>query len=136
MGATQALPEGFQSVPALAVADEHDSSGEEIEHDGQVTLPLADVDFIDGDLLELVELGLAEAALQMLGLHLLNGVSTDQQMGGDILDGHVPREFQGITFEGTGVVFLGVGEVDFDLAGLATRGAVDAWQLEFEARRL
>jgi hypothetical protein len=37
---------------------------------------LADVDFVDGDLLEGVELGLAEPALQVLGLNLLDGVPT------------------------------------------------------------
>ena len=57
-------------------------------------------------------------------------------MVGNVLDGHAPGEFQGIAFERTGVVFLGVGEMDFDLAGLAAREAVDAWDLEFQDRRL
>ena len=64
-GAPQPLPEGFQGVDAFAVADEHDGAGEQIEHHGQVAMSLADGDLIDGDLLELVQLGLAEAALQV-----------------------------------------------------------------------
>ena len=95
-------------------------------------MALADVDFIDGDLLELVQLGLAEAALEVLGLDLLDGVPTDHQMVGDILDGHVPGQFQGIAFEGTGVVLLGVGEGDFDLADLAAVEAANARHLEFD----
>ena len=81
MGATQPLPEGFQSIPAFAVADEHDRAGEQVEDDGQVAVALADVDFIDGDLLELMQLGLAEFPLEMRGLNLLDGVPADQQNG-------------------------------------------------------
>src|SRR6266478_5514897 len=62
---SQALPEGIESIGAFAIPHEHDRAGEQIEHDGQVLVPLTNVDFIDGDLFELMELGLAETALQI-----------------------------------------------------------------------
>src|SRR6266851_5338154 len=61
----QSLPEGIESIGAFAISHEHDRAGEQIEHDGQVLVLLANADFIDGDLFELVELGLAETALQI-----------------------------------------------------------------------
>src|ERR1700674_941250 len=62
----------------------------------------------------------------MLGLNLLDGVPADDQMVGDILDGHEPREIAGIAFEGAGVMFLGIGKGDLDLANLAAGEAQDA----------
>ena len=64
-GPAQPLPEGLQGLHAFAVADEHHGAAEQVEHHGEVVMALADGDFIDGDLLELVQLGLAEAALQV-----------------------------------------------------------------------
>jgi hypothetical protein len=51
-------------------------------------MPLADGNLVDGDFLELVQLGLAEATLQGVGLDVLDGVPTDLQMLGHVLDGH------------------------------------------------
>ena len=114
-GTTQPLPERLQGLDAFAVADEHHGPGEQIEDHGQVAVPLADGDFIDGDLLELVQLGLAEAALQGAGLDVLDGVPTDLEVLGHVLDGHVPGQLQGVALEGAGVAFLGIGEAELDL---------------------
>ena len=99
-------------------------------------MPLANADFIDGDLLEFVQLGLAELSLEVLGLDFLDGVPAEQQMVGDILDGYASGEFEGIAFQGVGVVFLGIGKGDLDLAILATSAAPDAWHLEVNVGRL
>jgi hypothetical protein len=93
-------------------------------------VPLADGDLVDGDLLEFVQLGLAKAALQGTGLDVLDHVPTDLEMFGHILDGHVAGQFQDITLEGAGVVLLGVGKAEFDLADLTTAKAQQAWNLE------
>ena len=121
----QAFPEGFQGLHALAVADEHHGAGQQVEDHGEVMTPLADGDFVDGDLLELVQLGLAEAALQTAGLDVLDGVPTDLEVLGHVEDGHVARQLQDVALEGAGVVLFGVGEADL---GLADRAAVQAAQ--------
>src|SRR3954454_10206478 len=90
----QAFPEAFQGFDAFAVADEHHGAAVEVEHHGDVAMSLADGDFIDGDLFELVQLGFAEAPLQVAGLDVLDGVPTDLEVVGDVLDGHVTGEFQ------------------------------------------
>src|SRR5229473_482902 len=68
----------------------------------------------------------------MVGLDLLDGVPTEEQMVSDILDGHVSAEFEGITCQATGVMFLGVREVDFHLADAAAAEAENAWHFEFQ----
>jgi hypothetical protein len=57
-------------------------------------------------------------------------------MIGNILDGHEPRQFEGIAFEGAGVMLLGIGETDLDLADLAAGQAQHAWHLELDEGRL
>ena len=96
---------------------------EQVEHHGQVAVPLADGDLVDGDLLELVQLGLAEAALQVAGLDVLDDVPTDLQVLGHVLDGHVPRQLQGVALEGAGVVLLGIGKADLDLPAGRSRSS-------------
>jgi len=116
MGATQPFEEDVQGFRPFAIADEHHRAGEEIEHDGEIMMSLADVDLVDGDLLEFVQLGFAEAAFKVLGLDFLDGVPADLKMVGHVLDGHVSGQFQGIAFKGTGVMFFGVGKADLGLA--------------------
>jgi len=53
---------GVRASTPLPSPDEHHRPGQQVEHHGQVVMPLADGDLVDGDLLELVQLGLAEAA--------------------------------------------------------------------------
>lgn len=134
--APQSLPEGLQGVHALAVTDENHGAGEKIEDNGQVAMALADVDFVDGDLLEVVQLGLAELALEVPGLDVLDDVPANDQMFGNILDGHEMRQFQSIALEGASVMLLGVGESELDLANLAARKAQHARHFELDERRL
>jgi hypothetical protein len=98
-------------------------------------VPLADGDLVDGDLLELVQPGLAEAALQGPGLDVLDGVPADLKVLGHVLDGHVPRQVQDVALEGAGVVLVGIGEAQLDLAGPLTVEAIDARHLERQQRR-
>src|ERR1700683_2484373 len=88
-GAAHAFPEGFQGFYAFAVADEDDDAAEQIEYHGEVTMALADGNFINGNLLELMQFGFAKAALEVAGLDVLDGVPTDLEVFGHILDGHV-----------------------------------------------
>jgi hypothetical protein len=99
-------------------------------------MPFADGNFIDGDLAELVQLGLAEAPLQVAGLDVLDGIPTDLEVVGHVLDGHVPRQFQGVALEGPGIAFLGVGESDFHLANAVTDGAPDPGDIQGHEGRL
>src|ERR1035438_4069407 len=64
--------------------------------------------------------------MEVFGLDLLDGVPADDQMIGDILDGHEPGEVESIVREGMGVMFLGIRKGDLDLACLATVEAEDA----------
>jgi hypothetical protein len=99
-------------------------------------MPLADGDLVDGDLLELVQLGFAETALQRAGLDLLDGVPADMQVLGHVLDSRAPGQFQDVTLEGAGVVFLGVGEADLDLPDHAAVQAAHAGHGELQQHRL
>ena len=79
----QALPERLQGLGALAVADEDHRAAAQVQDHGQVAMPLADGDLVDGDLLELLQLGLAEAALDRCALlDVLDDVPTDLQVLG------------------------------------------------------
>ena len=58
----QPLPEGLQRVSPLAVADEDHRTAFKVQDDRQVAMALGDGDFVDGDLAEVLELGLGVAA--------------------------------------------------------------------------
>lgn len=90
------FPEDFQGFTAFAVAHEHDGAGEQVEHNCQELMPCADVDFIDGDLLELVQFRICATAAEVLGLNRLDGAPADFAMLGNILDGHTSRQLQGV----------------------------------------
>src|SRR5579862_54981 len=68
----QTPPERRERLHAFALADEDDRTGFQVEYDGQIAVPFADVDLVNGDLLELVQLGLAETPLEMAGLDVLD----------------------------------------------------------------
>src|SRR5207244_9001620 len=93
-GPPQPPPEGRQGVPALAPADMDHRPALQIQHDGQVAVPPADGDFVDGELPEVLQLGAAEAAGQVLLLDLLDEVPTDPAVGGNVLDGNEPAQLQ------------------------------------------
>src|SRR5579863_1263689 len=133
---TQPPPERFEGIDPFSVTYEDDGAADQVEHHGQVAVPLADGDFVDGDLLELVPMRLSEATLQRTGLDVLDGIPADLEVLGHILDGHEPRQFENVAFEGTGIVLLGVGEAQSHLADLATVEAKDARDLDPQLHRL
>ena len=53
-------PERLQGLGAFAVADEDHGPAFQVQDHRQVAVPFADGDFVDGDLLELVQLGRAK----------------------------------------------------------------------------
>ena len=63
--------------------------GVQVQHHRQVFIP-ADVDFINGNLFQMFELGSGIMLLQMPPLNLLDRVPADLQVRRDGRDGHVP----------------------------------------------
>src|SRR5688572_9945918 len=132
----QARPERLQGVDAFAVADEDNGARDEIEHHGQIVMAFAHSDLVDGDLPQLVELGLAEASQERAGLDVLDGVPAYLQVLGHVLDGHVLRQFQGIAFEGTRVMLAWIGKAQLHLPHLAAGETQDARHLQSHLYRL
>jgi hypothetical protein len=132
---TQAPPERLQGLGSLAVADEDDGAAFEVEHHGEVAMPLADGDLVDAQETQMLELGLGEALLQVPLLDVLDGVPTDAEMMGHVLDGHALGQLQGIAFEGMGVTAHGIGEVDGNLAEEPAGAAFDARDLKEQMSR-
>src|SRR5437899_1253016 len=110
--ASQPLPEGFQGVCSLAPADVDDGPAFQVQDNRQVAVAVADGDFVDGNLSQLLQLGSAEAAAQILLVNLLDEVPTDSQVVGDVLDGHAATQFQGIAGKSLGVAAAWVGKVE------------------------
>ena len=98
-------------------------------------MPLADRDFIDGDLLEFVEFGFAEAALQRPGLDVLDRIPADAKVLSHVLDGHELRQFQDVALESARIAFPRIGEGDLHLAYPATSEAEHAGHLELHKGR-
>src|SRR5262249_53826077 len=71
-------------------------------------------------------LGLGIAPRQVALLDVLDRVPADAEVMGDVLDGHVAEQLQGVALEGLGVAAPRVGEGDLDLADGATGAALDA----------
>src|SRR5258707_14894820 len=57
--ATESSPERFESRTAFAIAHKHHNPREKIEHHRPVLVPLANADFVDGNLLEVLQLVVA-----------------------------------------------------------------------------
>ena len=87
----QLCPERLQRIRPLAFADEYDRAAEEVQHDGHVAMSLADADLVNGDLLQVPQLHLLEAALQVSLLDVLDCVPTNAQMPGNVQNRHRPR---------------------------------------------
>jgi hypothetical protein len=117
---------GFNASPPLAVANEDDRPALEVQDDRQVAVPLAHGDLVDGDLAEILELGLGVAAREVALLNVLDNVPADSRVVGHIEDGHAPRQFQGVALESLGVGPPWVGEIDLHLANLPTGLTGDA----------
>src|SRR5262249_5370576 len=65
--------------------------------------------------LEVLELGLGKAALQVLSVNVLDDIPTDAQVLGHILDGHEPAQLQGIAGERLGIAAARFGKIQLDL---------------------
>ena len=89
-------------------------------------MPLGDRDLVNGDVPQVLELGLGIAAREVALLDVLDHVPADAEMLGDVADCHAARQLQGIALEGVGVAAPRVGEGDLDLAHDATILAFDA----------
>ena len=122
----QPLPEGLQRIGPLAVADEDHGAAVQVQDDRQVAVPLGDRDLVNGDVPQVLELGLGIAAREVALLDVLDHVPADAEMLGDVADCHAARQLQGIALEGVGVAAPRVGEGDLDLAHDATILAFDA----------
>src|SRR5262249_57948935 len=97
----QPLPEGLQRVAALAVADEDHGAAVEVHHHGEVAVPPGRGDLVDGDVPQVLELGLGESPRQVALLDVLDRVPADVEVAGHIEDGHAPRQLQGVALEGS-----------------------------------
>ena len=78
-------------------------------------MPLADGDLVDGQSCRCFSLACRSAFRGDAVWMSLIDIPTDLEMLGDILDGHVPRQFQGIALEGMGVAPPRFGEADLHL---------------------
>ena len=136
MGRPQPPPERGQGLDALAIADEDHGPAVQVEHHREVAVPLADGDLVDGDLPEVLQLGLAETPLQMPLLDVLDDVPTDAEVPGHILDGRELGQLQGIALEGVRVGPPRIGERNLDLPGVLAAEADDARHLDQQVGRL
>ena len=89
-------------------------------------MAFGDGDLVDGEVTQVLELGLGEATCQVPLLDVLDHVPADAQVPGHVLDGHMAAQLQGVALEGAGVAAARVGEGDLDLADQATVLAFDA----------
>src|SRR5262249_28779520 len=116
----------LQRTGPLAVADEDHGAAVEVQDDSQVPVPAGHGDLVDGDVAEVLELGLGVPPRQVAPLDVLDEIPADIEVMGDVLDGHAPGQLQGVASEGLGVAPPGVGEGDIDLADGAAGRAFDA----------
>src|SRR5262249_8722639 len=117
--------ERLQRVGPLAVADEDHRPALQVHHHRQVAVPLGDGDLVDGDGVQVLELGLGKAPLQVALLDVLDQVPADVEWVGPIEAGHAPRQLQDVALEGLGGALPGFGEGDLDLTDQPTGGAFD-----------
>src|SRR5262249_46982324 len=107
-----------------------------IENHCEIGMAFADGDLVDGNFLEVLELGSAKASLQISLLNVFDDVPTDIEVTGRVLDGGGLGQFQGIAFEGMRVGSTWVGEGNLHLAGVLTVEANHASHLEEDEGRL
>ena len=79
-------------------------------------MAVADGDFIDGEVLEMLEFGFAESCLQMAFEEVFDGVPADVKMLGDGLDGHVGKQVESILFKCEREASMGIGDGDVGLS--------------------
>ena len=123
------------SAPLPSPHKDH-GSGLEVQDDGEIAMPLADADLVNGYLLEVLEAGAGKTLLEVAPLDVLDHVPAHLQMTGRVLDSHVAAQFQGVALKGLGVGAPGVGKTDFGLshhpAGRA-KEAFDSTEIPIQA---
>ena len=86
--AAKPFPEGFQGLFALSFAHEDDRSCRPVNHNGEEFVLLANVDFVDGNDLQISQTRLAELLLQVLLIDAPNHRITDAHRPSHIPNGH------------------------------------------------
>lgn len=124
-GAFQSFPEGREGLGALAVPHKDHCPGLEVQDNGEIAMPLADADLVNGYPLEILEARMSKALLEVAPLDVLDHVPAHAQMTGHVLDGHVAAQLQGVTLEAFGVGAPGVGKTDLGLSYHLTGEAED-----------
>jgi len=64
LGALQTPPERHQGVGPVALPDKHHCPAVEVQHHGEILLPLADGDLVNGDLAQFAQLGAGESTFK------------------------------------------------------------------------
>jgi hypothetical protein len=70
-GALQSTPEGYEGISTFAVAYENNSTGIQIQNDGQIIMPSANGYLIDGQPFEMFQFGMGESFFQIPFLNIL-----------------------------------------------------------------
>ncbi|NJK33096.1 MAG: glycosyltransferase, partial [Deltaproteobacteria bacterium] len=82
----------------------------QVEHDRDVFVTLAQIDLINGDVLEAFEFGPGEAFAEPPFLNVVGRVPRDTQVPRNVLRRHVLQQFHHIPFKVFGVLPFGLGE--------------------------
>nr|WP_231716387.1 hypothetical protein [Desulfosarcina alkanivorans] len=90
--ALQSTPEGNERIGSFSVAYKNDSTGIQVQNDGQIVMACANGDLIDGQLSEMLQFGMGESFFQIPFLYIFDDDTPDVEMIGHILDGHVPAK--------------------------------------------
>lgn len=106
-GSFEAFEKRSQGFPPLAFAHKNHRSRIQAKDQGQVAMPLAQADFVNGNLFEMFQLWRTIAPGQMAILNVFDQVPTDAQTIGDILDGGELGQLKHIPLEGLGVSAAG-----------------------------
>ena len=134
--ALQSTPEGNEGIGTFAVAYENDSTGIQIQNDGQIVMPRANGYLINGQPFEMFKFGMGESFLQIPFLNILDHVPSDVEMTGYVFDGHVPAKFQGVAFECPCIGVASIGEVYTNLANQITGGTPHSLDSQNDPYRL
>ena len=133
--APQTPPERVQGLRTLALSHKHDGSAREVQDHGDVAVPLADGDLVDGDLLQRLEPWPSEPTLEMAPLDLLGRIPGEVQVPGDVGQCGELQQLRDVPRKAAGVVLLGRREGGLDLPLLAAAPAKDARDRERKEHR-
>ena len=91
---------GFSASAPLPSPTKTTAAALQVQDHRQVAVPLGDGDLVDGDVPQVLELGLGEPPRQVALLDVLDQVPADAQVHGHVADGHAPAQLQGVPLEG------------------------------------